>query len=359
MRLSFLPQKLGEQQDETMLLVSVNECSSNGSSSSSSAAANSTTTRRNNSSSTTPSIFKMKTSMQDESLLASEDIFTSHHHTKYHNSGSIYKQHPLAPKNNYKNISVSFLSDRTIQIIKIQRPEVKNAIDRRTADELYQAFFDFEKDVNARVAILYGSETDFCVGADLKAVSEGNLNQVEPVTKTAKGPLGPTRMSLSKPVIAAIGGGYCVAGGLELACWCDLRVCKTNSIFGVNCRRYGVPLIDGGSIRLPTLIGLSRAMDLILTGREIDGKEAHKIGLINRIISKDENVLDCAVKLANQLCVFPQLCMRNDKTSALEAAYSGKSMKEKLQREYELGLTALNIETVKGAKAFVNRKSKL
>jgi len=302
------------------------------------------------------------TNRDTTSAAIDEDVvFTSHHHTHHRFASS--RQHPLAPKTNYRNISVSYRLNKAIHIITITRPEVKNAVDRRTADELFQAFYDFEKDPNGCVAILYGGEDVFCAGADLKAISQGNMNLVEPPVETLKGPMGPTRMELSKPTIAAIGGGPCVAGGLELACWCDLRVCKSNTKWGVLCRRFGVPLIDGGSIRLPALIGLSRAMDLILTGREFTGEEAFRMGLANRLISPESNVLDAAVELATQLCKYPQLCLRHDRMSTYENAFSGKTLKEKLHTEYEHGLSPLNIETLKGAKTFlttnVQRKSNL
>ncbi|KAF0982234.1 hypothetical protein FDP41_011639 [Naegleria fowleri] len=255
------------------------------------------------------------------------------YHGSHHHTNSLPKQHPLAPKTNFRHIIVSQCpEEKGITIIRINRPHVKNAVHRPCADELFQAFYNFEKDETALVAILYGGEDMFCSGADLKEVAKGNMNQVESAYETLKGPMGPTRMVLSKPVIAAIGSGYCCAGGLELAAWCDLRVCKKNSIFGVLCRRFGVPLIDGGTIRLPALLGLSRAMDLILTGREIDGCEAYNIGLANRLVSENDNVLEEATKLAKQLCTFPQLCMRHDKLSAYDSVYS--PLRAKLQKEY-------------------------
>ncbi|KAG2378685.1 hypothetical protein C9374_007833 [Naegleria lovaniensis] len=300
---------------------------------------------------------------ENSAFLESEEIFTSHRHKKYHgshhtNSSGLPQQHPLAPKTNYRHIIVSKCpEEKGITIIRINRPHVKNAVHRPCADELFQAFYNFEKDEASLVAILYGGEDMFCSGADLKEVAKGNMNQVESAYETLKGPMGPTRMVLSKPVIAAIGSGYCCAGGLELAAWCDLRVCKKNSIFGVLCRRFGVPLIDGGTIRLPALLGLSRAMDLILTGREIDGHEAFQIGLANRLVSENDNVLDEAIKLAKQLCSFPQLCMRHDKLSAYDSVYS--PLRQKLQKEYEYGVAPLNMETLQGARKFSERHSKL
>ncbi|KAL9652333.1 hypothetical protein ABK040_011990 [Willaertia magna] len=242
----------------------------------------------------------------------------------------------------YKNILV-YEANPKVLVIQLNREHVKNAVDKETADELYNAFtVDFEKNNDYSVAILYGGENTFCSGADLKNISKGALNLVEPPSETNIGPMGPTRLELSKPVIAAIGSGYAVAGGMELACFCDLRVCKEDSKFGIFCRRFGVPLIDGGTIRLPALIGLSRAMDLILTGREISGEEAFSIGFVNRLIKSDENVLQKAIELANQLAQFPQDCMRNDRLSTLKYIYN--NLNEHLQNEYLFGMKSLQSE---------------
>src|SRR6185436_2342624 len=171
-----------------------------------------------------------------------------------------------------------------VTTVLLHRPEVKNAVDRRTADELAEAFRAFDADGGASVAVLHGEAGTFCAGADLKAISAGEPNRVLP---DGDGPMGPTRMLLSKPVIAAI-SGYAVAGGLELALWCDLRVADENATLGVFCRRWGVPLIDGGTIRLPRVVGLGRALDLILTGRGVDAREALAMGLVNRVVPRGE-----------------------------------------------------------------------
>ncbi|MGB3626917.1 MAG: crotonase/enoyl-CoA hydratase family protein [Henriciella sp.] len=213
------------------------------------------------------------------------------------------------------------MSDKTVRaerdgkvlVITIDRPGVRNAVDKDTALALFQAFQGFETDQTVSVAVLTGAGGNFCAGADLKAVSEGRGNPVDP--EGDLGPMGPTRMTLIKPVIAAI-EGYAVAGGMELALWCDLRVVSETARFGIFCRRFGVPLIDGGTIRLPRLIGQSRAMDLILTGREVGPDEAMAIGLANRRAPAGE-ALTAAKSLAEEIAAFPSLCMRTDRLSVL------------------------------------------
>src|SRR5690348_1897566 len=200
------------------------------------------------------------------------------------------------------------------RIVTIERPAARNAVDGPTARRLYEAFKAFDADEAVDVAILQGRDTGFCAGADLKGVAEGRGN---PIPRDGDlGPMGVTRLRLGKPVIAAV-EGYAVAGGLEIACWCDLRVAAEGAVFGVFCRRFGVPLIDLGTIRLPRLIGASRAMDLILTGRPVGAREAFEIGLANRLAPKG-GALDAALELAGQISAFPQLCLRNDRLSALE-----------------------------------------
>lgn len=220
-----------------------------------------------------------------------------------------------------------------VSTIILDRPAAKNAVDGPTARELAEAFRSFEADPNANVAVLCGEGT-FCAGADLKAIGSERGNRVE---ATGDGPMGPTRMLLSKPVIAAI-SGHAVAGGLELACWCDLRVVEQDAVMGVFCRRWGVPLIDGGTIRLPRLIGLSVALDLILTGRPVGADEALRIGLANRVVptgmAREE-----AEKLAAQIAAFPQECMRNDRRSAYEQ--DGMNIDAALRRELDLGMASL------------------
>lgn len=210
--------------------------------------------------------------------------------------------------------NVSYETDGRIAIVTVERPERRNAYDGATARELYDVFKSFDADEGLDVAVLTGRGGYFCAGADLKGISEGRGNPVKPDGDF--GPMGVTRLRLGKPVIAAV-EGHAVAGGLEVACWADLRVAAEDAIFGVFCRRFGVPLIDLGTVRLPRLIGHSRAMDLILTGRPVDAQEALAIGLANRVVPKGE-ALNAALELARQLSAFPQLCLRNDRLSALE-----------------------------------------
>src|SRR5580700_4744197 len=199
------------------------------------------------------------------------------------------------------------IEDR-ITIVTIQRPEARNAVDRSTAEALAYAFRQFDADPNSDVAILMGEGGNFCAGADLKAFDNH-------LSADGDGPMGPTRMRLSKPVIAAV-EGYAVAGGLELALWCDLRVAAKNAVFGVFCRRFGVPLIDLGTVRLPRLIGQSHALDLILTGRGVSGEEGLGMGLVNRLTEPGE-ALETAIELAESLAALPQGCLRSDRQSAL------------------------------------------
>ena len=199
----------------------------------------------------------------------------------------------------------------TTAIVTIDRPAVRNAVDQPTAVLLSEAFRRFDADANLCVAILTGAGGTFCAGADLKSVAEGRGNRV---TMAGDGPMGPTRMLLSKPVLAAV-EGFAVAGGLELALWCDLRIAARDAVFGVYCRRWGVPLIDGGTVRLPRLIGHSHALDLILTGRGVSGEEARLMGLANRVTDPGA-ALATALTLAGQLAAFPQLCLRSDRASA-------------------------------------------
>jgi len=200
-----------------------------------------------------------------------------------------------------------------IAVVTIERPERRNAVDAETAQALYDAFKGFDADDGMDVAILQGRGEAFCAGADLKGFAEGRGNPVRPDGDL--GPMGCTRLMLSKPVIAAI-EGHAVAGGLEVAAWCDLRVAAEDAVLGVFCRRFGVPLIDLGTVRLPRLIGHSRAMDLILTGRPVGGREAFEIGLVNRLAPKGQ-ALEVALELARQIAAFPQTCMRNDRASAI------------------------------------------
>src|SRR4051794_2962441 len=202
-----------------------------------------------------------------------------------------------------------------ILVVTIDRPRTRNAVDRATADALEAAFRAFDADDDLTVAVLTGAGDTFCSGADLAAIAAGDANRVDP-DPAAPGPLGCTRMLLDKPVIAAV-EGFAVAGGLELALWCDLRVAATDAVFGVFCRRWGVPLVDGGTVRLPRLIGASRALDMILTGRPVGGTEALGFGLANRLCDPGD-ALATAVELAQSLRGFPQLCLRTDRRSVHE-----------------------------------------
>jgi enoyl-CoA hydratase len=231
-----------------------------------------------------------------------------------------------------------------VMSVIIDRRAAKNAVDRETAQQLADAFRAFDADDNARVAVLAGDHGTFCSGADLKAMAAGTPNRVAP---DGDGPMGPSRMLLSKPVIAAI-AGHAVAGGLELALWCDLRVADEDAVLGVFCRRFGVPLIDGGTIRLPRLIGLSRAMDLILTGRAVSATEALSFGLVNRVVPSGTS-LAAAQALAAELAELPQAAMRADRTSAY--LQHDLDLDAALAKELELGSRAL-AEAMEGAGRF-------
>ncbi|MHA1782484.1 MAG: crotonase/enoyl-CoA hydratase family protein [Promethearchaeota archaeon] len=236
----------------------------------------------------------------------------------------------------------------------INNPETKNAVDGITAKKLVDAFKQFETDEKALVAVLWGANGTFCAGADLKAIARG-LERQNRISEDGDGPMGPTRMFLSKPVIAAV-AGYAVAGGLELALWCDLRVVEEDAIFGVFCRRFGVPLIDGGTVRLPRLIGLSRALDMILTGRPITAQEAHQWGLANRVVKKGTSKEE-AEKLANDIAKFPQTCLRNDRISAFQQF--DLPFEDAMKNEFKLGLKTLESgEYLLGSKEFLEGKGK-
>jgi enoyl-CoA hydratase len=233
-----------------------------------------------------------------------------------------------------------------IWTIVLDRLEARNAVDRPTAEALVAAFTDFDDDPEARVAVFTGAHGTFCAGADLKAIGSERGNRLDP---EGDGPMGPSRMLLRKPVIAAI-AGHAVAGGLELALWCDLRVVEETATLGVFCRRWGVPLIDGGTVRLPRLIGLSRALDLILTGRAVGAAEALAMGLANRVVPTGE-ARAAAEALARDLAAFPQECLRNDRLAAYETF--GAELPDALRREFDLGLRSLaSSEMAAGVGAF-------
>jgi enoyl-CoA hydratase len=236
-------------------------------------------------------------------------------------------------------MTVQVQRDAEVWTVTIERPRARNAVDGHTAQALADSFRAFDADPHSRVAVLTGAGGHFCGGADLKAVAAGGADML-PLNEdmTAEGPMGPSRLRLTKPVIAAV-SGYAVAGGLELALWCDLRVADETAIFGVFCRRWGVPLIDGGTVRLPRLIGESRALDLILTGRAVDADEAYAIGLVNRKVRAGQ-ALAAAQALARELSALPQTCLRSDLASV--RAQAGRPHAEAMAEEFRLGLATLH-----------------
>ena len=257
--------------------------------------------------------------------------------------------------------------DGEIWTVTIDRPEVRNAVDGPTARALADAFRAFDADGSARVAVLTGAGGHFCAGADLRTVasgsSAGELGAADhglalslDDDMSADGPMGPSRLELTKPVIAAV-EGYAVAGGLELAVWCDLRVAATTATFGVFCRRFGVPLVDGGTVRLPRLIGESRAMDLILTGRAVGADEALSLGLANRVVAEGD-ALRSALQLARAIAAFPQQCLRNDRLSA-RRQHGAPTLRDALAQEFALGRATLaSGEAEGGARRFVGGAGK-
>ncbi len=242
-------------------------------------------------------------------------------------------------------VTVRIERNGPVTTVILHRPEARNAVDGPTAAALVDAFREFDADPDAAAAVLWGDGGTFCAGADLKALGTERSNRV---TEDGDGPMGPTRMRLSKPVIAAV-SGYAVAGGLELALWCDMRVAEQDSTFGVFCRRWGVPLIDGGTIRLPRIIGTGRAMDMVLTGRAVAATEALQIGLINRVVPNGES-RSAAEQLAAELAALPQTCLRSDRMSLLEQ--DGMDEETALLNEYRHGLKALADGALDGAQRF-------
>ena len=235
--------------------------------------------------------------------------------------------------------------DGPVTVVTLDRPAARNAVDRATADALAEAFRAFAADPAARVAVLTGAGGTFCAGADLKALATGQANRVEP---DGDGPMGPSRMLLDKPVLAAI-AGHAVAGGLELALMCDLRVAGRGATFGVFCRRWGVPLIDGGTVRLPRIVGMGRALDMILSGRPVGADEALAIGLATQVVD-DGQALPAALLLAQQIAAFPQACLRADRASAY--AQWDLPLAEALRREGAGGYPVIAAEAVAGAARF-------
>ncbi|WP_420427024.1 crotonase/enoyl-CoA hydratase family protein [Algiphilus sp.] len=245
--------------------------------------------------------------------------------------------------------SIVVEQEGAVRVISINAAARRNAVDGPTAAALAEAFRAFEADESSAVAVLSGVGAHFCAGADLKAVASGDAERANRIASDGDGPMGPSRMQLSKPVIAAV-SGYCVAGGLELAAWCDMRVADRTAVFGVFCRRFGVPLIDGGTVRLPRLIGMSHAMDLILTGRAVEAEEALRMGLVNRLVDAGK-AREAAVALGQQLAAFPQQCLRGDRLSAY--AQWGLSEDDAMAQEFQHGLKTLQSgETVAGAGRF-------
>jgi len=256
-------------------------------------------------------------------------------------------------------MSVRTERDGAVWTIVMNRPEAKNAVDADTAEALVAAFSAFEGDETASVAVFWGEGGSFCAGFDLKhaaggAAEIGDLAFADDPSEDGRGPMGPTRMALSKPVIAAV-AGPAVAGGMELALWCDMRVMEEDAYFGVYCRRWGVPLIDGGTIRLPRLVGMGRAMDLILTGRKVEADEALRIGLCERVVPAGR-AREAAEDLAHEIARFPQTCLRADRRSAY--AQWDLEMRDALRQEFEGGLPALEAEGIAGAGRFAGGKGR-
>jgi enoyl-CoA hydratase len=241
--------------------------------------------------------------------------------------------------------SVRIEKQGPVTTVVLSRPEVRNAVDRATAAALVEAFQAFERDEEARAAVLYGDGGTFCAGADLKAIAAGKPNELD---EHGNGPMGPSRLLLDKPVIAAM-AGHAVAGGLELALWCDLRVVEEDTVMGVFCRRWGVPLIDGGTVRLPRIVGLGRALDLVLTGRPVGAAEALQMGLASRVVQKG-TCRAAAEQLAREIAAFPQACMRADRRSAYQQA--DLPLPEALRNEHRGGVKLLLDESLAGAREF-------
>jgi enoyl-CoA hydratase len=243
--------------------------------------------------------------------------------------------------------------DGAVLVVRLNRPEVRNAVDGPTARALADTFREYDADPDLSVAVLTGSGGSFCSGADLGSIADGRDAELTlKVREDGDAPLGVSRMTLGKPVIAAV-EGYAVAGGLELALWCDLRVAARSAIFGVYCRRWGVPLVDGGTIRLPRLVGHGRALDIILTGRDVTAEEGLRIGLVDRVVEEGE-ALPAAMALAKDLAALPQTCLRSDRLSALEQW--GMELPEALRNEYRHGIATIQSgETLAGAQRFRQR----
>ncbi|KAJ5444519.1 uncharacterized protein N7458_008391 [Penicillium daleae] len=251
------------------------------------------------------------------------------------------------------------LTDKTsnpgITIVAINRPQRKNAVDPATAKQLYEAILAFEEDATQKVCVLTGIGNTFCAGADLHNVAQKTddsppAENLQPVNNRNLGPMGPSRLIVQKPVIAAV-AGYAVAGGLELSLLADMRVAEEDAVFGVFCRRWGVPLIDGGTVRLQAIVGLGRALDMILTGRPVGAQEALSMGLANRVVPKGQ-ALQQALEIAKQLIAFPELCMNTDRRSAYYSAYEASSFQDAMSQEFNAGVKVVSKEAIAGAAKF-------
>jgi enoyl-CoA hydratase/carnithine racemase len=236
-----------------------------------------------------------------------------------------------------------------ITTITLNRERRRNAVNAPTARKLYEAFLAFENDESQKVCVFHGAHGTFCAGYDLHELAKVS-SPADPVQGRNQGPMGPSRMQVKKPVICAV-SGYAVAGGLELSLLGDIRIVEEDAVFGVFCRRWGVPLIDGGTVRLQAIVGLGRAMDMILTGRAVDAREAYAMGLANRVVSKGKS-LEAAIEMAKLLVSFPQTCMNVDRTSCYNAAYNATSFEEALSFEFEHGIKVVDVESVQGAARF-------
>lgn len=236
-----------------------------------------------------------------------------------------------------------------ITIITLNRQQRRNAVNAPTAKKLYESFLAFEKDDSQKVCVFHGAHGTFCAGYDLQQLAKG-ASPTAPVQGMNQGPMGPSRMQVRKPVICAV-SGYAVAGGLELSLIGDIRIAEEDAVFGVFCRRWGVPLIDGGTVRLQAVVGLGRALDMILTGRAVSAKEALAMGLANRVVPKGKS-LEAALEMAKLLVSFPQLCMNIDRLSCYNATYNASSFEDALRYEYDHGIEVVDVESVKGAGRF-------
>ncbi|KAJ5339913.1 hypothetical protein N7452_006641 [Penicillium brevicompactum] len=245
-------------------------------------------------------------------------------------------------------------SEEGISVITINRPQRKNAVDSLTAELLYHAILGFEDDPKQKVCVLVGAGGTFCAGADLHGVAQANHDKpaanLQPVDGRNLGPMGPSRMMVKKPVICAV-SGYAVAGGLELSLLADMRVVEDDAVFGVFCRRWGVPLIDGGTVRLQAIVGLGRALDMILTGRPVGAQEALAMGLASRVVPKGES-LNEAITLAKQLIAFPELCLNTDRQSCYYSAYDASSFDDAMKQEFNTGQKVISKEAIAGAARF-------